>query len=140
MIDLNRLVMKGSMELNMTIKSGDVIHVPFARNAYILGSVNKPGNVPVKDNITATQAVAMAGGQNIQLASNNVTIVRLDDKGAATTLQLNLGAVTTGKEPDIVLKENDIVFVQESGVRRFFYDFKNLFPGSVSAGASMAAF
>lgn len=137
-IDLKRLVGRGDLELNLPIKNGDVIHVPFAQNAYVLGAVVTPKNVPVKDNITATQAVAMAGGQHTILASDKVTIVRLNDQGETVTLTLDLGRVTAGKQADIPLKGNDVVFVQENRIRRFLYDFRNLVPGSY--GVSAAAF
>ena len=135
-VDLKRLVDQGALELNLPIKNGDVIYVPFAQDAYVLGAVTTPKNVPVKNNITATQAVAMAGGQHIILASNQVTIVRLNDRGETTTLTLDLKKVTAGQEADIPLKGGDIVFVQESGIRRFLYDFRNLIPGSYSIGAA----
>jgi polysaccharide biosynthesis/export protein len=135
-IDLKRLLSQGTSQLNLPIKNGDVVYVPYARFAYVLGAVLKPTNVPVKDNITATQAVAMAGGQHPILASNRVTITRLNDKGKIMTLSLDLGKVTAGKEGDIPLKENDIVYVQESGLRRFLYDFRNLMPGSYGISAA----
>jgi polysaccharide export outer membrane protein len=135
-VDLNRLVGQGALELNLPIKNGDVIYVPFAKNAYVLGAVTTPKNVPVKDNITATQAVAMAGGQHVMLSSNQLTVVRLNERGGTTTLTLDLKKVTAGQEADIPLKGGDIVFVQESGIRRFLYDFKNLIPGSYSIGAA----
>jgi polysaccharide export outer membrane protein len=134
-VDLKRLVVQGAMELNLPIKNGDIIHVPFAKNAYVLGAVMRPGSVPVKDGLTAAQAVALAGGKHALLASDQVTIVRLNDRGEITTLSLDLGRVTAGQEADIPLKENDIVTVQESGIRRFFFDFRNLMPGSYSMGA-----
>jgi polysaccharide export outer membrane protein len=137
-VDLKRLVGQGVLELNLPIKNGDVIYVPFAQNAYVLGAVTTPKNVPVKDNITAIQAVAMAGGQHVILSSNQVTIVRFNDRGETTTLTLDLKKVTAGQEADIPLKGGDIVFVQESGIRRFLYDFKNLFPGNYSIGSAAA--
>jgi len=137
-VDLKRLVDQGALELNLPIKNGDVINVPFAQDAYVLGAVTTPKNVPVKDNITATQAVAMAGGQHVMLASNQVTVVRLNDQGGTDTLTLNLKRVTAGQEPDIPLKGGDIVFVKESTIRRAMYDFKNLFPGSYSMGTAAA--
>lgn len=138
-IDLRRLV-QGALDLNLSIKNGDVIHVPFAQNAYVLGAVTTPKNVPVKDGLTATQAVAMAGGQHTILASNKLTVVRLNDQGETVTFNLDLGRVTAGQEQDISLKGNDIVFVQESGVRRFFFDLRNLLPGSYGVTASAAGF
>jgi polysaccharide export outer membrane protein len=137
-IDLRRLLAGGDLKLNLPIKNGDCIYVPFAKNAYVLGAVMKPTNVPVKDNITAIQAVAIAGGQHTLLASDRVTVTRLNDQGKPITLTLDLGKVTAGQEADIPLKENDIVFVQESGFRRFLFDFRNLMPGSYSIGSSAA--
>lgn len=135
-VDLKRLVAQGAWELNIPINNGDVIFVPYAQNAYVLGAVTTPKNVLVKDNITATQAVAMAGGQHTMLASDRLTVVRLNDQGGIETLTLDLGRVTAGKETDIPLKGGDIVFVQESKLRRYLYDFKNLIPGSYSIGAA----
>jgi polysaccharide export outer membrane protein len=132
-IDLRRLILHGAMELNLPIKSGDVIYVPYAQNAYVLGAVNKAGNVPVRENLTATQAVAMVGGINPVLASDDISVVRFDDQGQRLTLSTNLTKVATGAAADIPLKDNDIVFVHESGFRRFFFDFKNMFPGSFGA-------
>lgn len=57
-IELRRLAKDG--RLNLPIQGGEVINVPFTGNAYVLGSVNKPGNVPVKNNLTVSQALALA--------------------------------------------------------------------------------
>lgn len=135
-IDLKRLVAQGAWELNIPIKNGDVINVPFAQNAYVLGAVNRPRDVPVKGGLTAVQAVAMAGGQHPILASDQLTVTRLNDKGEIITLSLNLGKVTAGQEGDISLKENDIVYVKENAIRRFLYDFRNLVPGSYGVSAA----
>lgn len=130
-INLNRLVKEGSLDLNIPIKNGDVVYVPFAKNAYVLGAVTKPGSVPVKDNISVAQAVALAGGTDPILSSSRVSVVRFDEKGERITLALNLGDIRKGAEADPPLKENDIVFVHESPLRRFFFDIRNLNPMGV---------
>ena len=136
-IDLRRLLMDGVLALNLPIKNGDVIYVPPAQSAYILGAVKKPGQVPVKGKLTVTQALALSEGLDPMLASDQVTIVRFDDKGGRLTIPVNLAAVQSGRDPDPLLKENDIVFVSESGVKRFLYNFRNLMPGSFGVGASV---
>lgn len=133
-IDMNRLVRDGSMEINIPVKNGDVVFVPFAKNAYVLGAVNRPGNVPIKDNISVAQAVAMAGGTNPMLASSRVSVVRFDDKGERITIPVSLDSVTSGTETDVALKENDIIFVHENILRRFLFDIRNLNPGMFSMG------
>lgn len=136
-IDLRRLLSGDDLRLNIPIQNGDVIYVPPARMAFVLGAVKKPGQVPVKDNLTVTQAIAMTEGQDPLLSSNRVTILRFDEKGKRITVDVNLKGVTSGQLPDPVLKESDIVFVHESGFRRFFYDFRNMLPGSVGLGATL---
>jgi polysaccharide export outer membrane protein len=131
-VDLNRLLLKGAVDLNSPVHNGDVVFIPFAQTAYVLGSVTKPGGVFIKDNLTVTKAIAQTGGQHIMLSSNSATILRLDDHGQRQTIPVNLAQITKGNEEDLPLKENDIVYVQESGVRRFLFDFKMLMPGSVS--------
>jgi polysaccharide biosynthesis/export protein len=137
-VDLNRLLLKGAVDLNFPVQNGDVVFIPFAQTAYVLGSVTKPGGVFLKDNLTVTKAVAQAGGLHIMLSSYNATILRLDKNGQRQTIPVNLNQITKGNEEDLPLKENDIVYVQESSMRRFLFDFKMLWPGSVSV--SPAAF
>lgn len=131
-VDLNRLLLKGATNLNFTIENGDVVHVPFAHIAYVLGAVGRPGEVPIKGNMTVTKAVAQAGGLHVVLASNNATILRLNENGQRQTIPVNIASITKGTEPDVPLQENDIVYVQESGMRRFFFDLKMLLPGAVN--------
>jgi polysaccharide export outer membrane protein len=135
-IDLRRLLSGNAMELNIPIKNGDVIYVPPAQMAFVLGAVKKPGQVPVRDNLTVTQAVAMTEGQDIILSSNRITILRFGENGERLTLPVNLKNITEGQESDPLLKPNDIIFVHESGLRRFLFDVRNFIPGSVGLGAA----
>ena len=135
-IDLKQLASRGKP--NIVIQPGDVINVPFAGQAYVLGSVNKPGSVPVKNNLTVSQAIAVAGSTVAGLAKpQNTTILRMDDQGQPVTIPVNLNAIMAKEEPDIVLKEQDVVFVPESTIRRFIIDFKNLVGGGMSVGYSV---
>ncbi len=130
-VDLNMLLLKGAMELNYPIQNGDVVHVPFARTAYVMGAVVRPGGVLLQDNMTVTKAIAQSGGVHLVLASDNATILRIDENGQRQTLPIDIGQITKGLQPDVALKPNDIVYVQESATRRFFFDFKTFLPGSV---------
>jgi polysaccharide export outer membrane protein len=134
-IDLRRLLSGNAMELNIPIKNGDVIYVPPAQMAFVMGAVKKPGQVPVRDNLTVTQAVALTEGQDLILSSNNVTILRFGKNGERLALPVNLKRISAGEEPDPKLKPNDIVFVQESGWRRVLFDIRNFLPGSLGMSA-----
>jgi polysaccharide export outer membrane protein len=135
-LDLRQLAREGKP--NMVIRPGDVVNVPFAGLAYVLGSVNRPGSVPVKNNLTVSQAIAVAGSTVAGLAKpQNTTILRLDEHGQAVTIPVNLSAIIAKQEPDIVLKEQDVVYVPESVIRRFLTDFRTLVGGGMSVGYSI---
>jgi len=136
-IDLRRLVSGQAPELNLAVKSGDVIHVPFAGTAYVLGGVRKPGNITVKENLTVSQAVAMAGGLDPILGTNNITVMRFDDQGKPTSIETNLKDIVSRSDPDLPVKDNDVVVVKESGVKKSLYILRTLIPvptGSYSMG------
>ena len=128
-IDLKRLQVKGDPELNVTIRSGDVVHVPFAGNAYVLGGVRAPGCVAVRDNLTLSQALAMTGGADPVLANNQITVMRLDDNRNPITITAHLKKVLSHQEPDVPLKDNDVVVVNVSSFKKGLYVFNRLIPG-----------
>jgi polysaccharide export outer membrane protein len=135
-VDMKQLAKTGKP--NIVIQAGDVINVPFAGLAYVLGCVNKPGSVPVKNNLTVSQAIAVAGSPVASLAKpQNTTILRLDEQGQATKISVNLNAILAKNEPDIVLKEQDVVYVPESVIRRALTDFRQLVGGGMSVGYSI---
>jgi polysaccharide biosynthesis/export protein len=136
-LDLRRLSKDG--RLNLPIQAGDVINVPLAGQAYVLGSVNHPGSVPVKNNLTVSQAIAVAGSPVAGLAKPQISsVLRLDEQGNPATIPFNLYAILEKKEVDIPLKENDVVYVPESTIRRFLMDVKQLVGGGVSYSAGAA--
>jgi polysaccharide export outer membrane protein len=136
-LDLQRLSQDG--RLNVPIRPGDVINVPIAGRAYVLGSVNHPGSVPVKGSLTVSQAIAVAGSPVAGLAKPQISsVLRLDEQGNPTTIPFDLYAILEKKEPDIPLKENDVVYVPESTARRFLMDVKQLVGGGISYSAGSA--
>jgi polysaccharide export outer membrane protein len=134
-IDLRRLLLEGALNFNLPIQNGDVVHVPHAQHAYVLGSVKKPGAVAVKENLTVTQALAMAEGLDPLLASYRVSVIRFNEQGERVVIPVNLGEVTAGNAPDPAVKANDVIFAQESGFRRLLVDIRMLLP--VGVGASL---
>ena len=138
-IDLRRLVSGQAPELNLPVKNGDVVHVPFAGTAYVLGGVRRPGQVSVKENLTVSQAVAMAGGVDPILGTYNITIMRFDDQGKPTSIAVNLKDIVARADPDLPVKDNDVVVVNESGLKRTLYIIRTLLP-IPSGSYSMTSF
>ena len=110
------------------VENGDVVYVPFAGNAYVLGAVKKPTNVTVKDNLTLSQAIAMAGGIDPLYATYNIAIMRFDEQGRPIRIEANLKDITSGKEADIPIKDNDAIVVKEGELKTKLWVIRQLLP------------
>lgn len=127
-IDLRRLVSGQAPELNVPIQSGDVVHVPFAAIAYVLGGVRKPGQVTVKQNLTVSQAVAAAGGVDPLFGTKDITIMRFDQQGRPVSINTNLKSIITRKDSDIPVKGNDVVVVKIGELKKTMWVIRKLLP------------
>jgi polysaccharide biosynthesis/export protein len=127
-INLQKLVSGQAPELNLTIESGDVVHVPFAGTAYVLGGVKKPGNVSVKENLTVSQAIAMAGGVDPLLGTQNITVMRFDSQGKPISIDTNLKNITDRKDPDLPIQGNDVIVVKEGELKKKLWVIRQILP------------
>jgi polysaccharide biosynthesis/export protein len=117
-VPLNELLLQGDPRWNVLLKAGDVISVPpeQAIAVSILGAVGSPGvhKLPVGEEATLLKAIALAGGLNDRASKKGVQIKRRENDGTETVIRVNLGDVLSGKTPDVILHEGDVVVVKES--------------------------
>jgi polysaccharide export outer membrane protein len=117
-INLEELFSRGNPALNKTLQEGDVINVPVDKiiNIYVLGAVNNPGALAVKqsENITVLQAIAKAGGFSERAAKTRVKIVRQLASGKKRTIKINVKDIINGKKEDMLLQEGDVIVVPET--------------------------
>jgi len=117
-VPLNELLLQGDPRWNVLLRPGDVISVPpeQAIAVTVLGAVNSPGvhKLPVGDGATLLKAVALAGGLNERASKKGIQIKRSENDGSETVIKVNLGDILSGKKPDVVLREGDVVVVRES--------------------------
>jgi protein involved in polysaccharide export with SLBB domain len=78
--------------------------------------VNTPGvhKLPVGDGATLLKAVALAGGLNERASKGGIQIKRSAGDGSETVIKADLGDILSGKKPDVLLREGDVVVVRES--------------------------
>jgi polysaccharide export outer membrane protein len=117
-VPLNELLLQGDPRWNVLLRAGDVISVPpeQAIAVTVLGAVNSPGvhKLPVGDGATLLKAVALAGGLNERASKKGIQIKRTEADGEEAVIKVNLGDILSGKKPDVVLREGDVVVVGES--------------------------
>ena len=92
------------------------------------GAVNQPGIYPLAGPTSLMQALALAKGPDTRVANlNRVAIFRGAEGGMRVATIYNLQKIRAGKEPDPEVKADDIVVMDQSGVRTFLRDFSNGF-------------
>ncbi len=106
--------LQGVEEANPFVEPGDIVRLLEADQvqAYINGSVSKPGIVNLKDPVTLTQAIAMAGGV---VPGSNIEKVKISRQVPGTLERTetyaNLKEINKRTQSDILLQPNDIVEV-----------------------------
>lgn len=98
---------------------GDTVVVPKAGIVYVLGDVARPGGYPMAtndSNLTALQAVALAGSTNKTSSLNQARLIRKTASGTQE-IPLQLSAIEKGKTSDTLLQPDDIVFVPFSWMK-----------------------
>jgi len=117
-IDLVQLLEKGDISMNVPIYAGDVVSVPerVERFYYVLGDVNRGGAFEIKkgESISVTKALASAGGLLPTAKGNKTAILRQSADGTAKQIPIDVARLLKGQIPDMVLVQNDVVFVPGS--------------------------
>jgi len=111
------LLKSASSTWNIPILPGDVVNIPSRSTVkvFCLGEVKQPGALEFDsdDRITLLSVIAKAGGLTDR-ASNGILIKRKGPDGKDVETKVNYKAVIAGKQPDMPLRADDVVVVQES--------------------------
>ena len=106
--------LQGMESANPFVEAGDIVSIPDAEQVYVIGNVYAPRSVPLRETITVSRAIAMAGGPLRDSKTDKIHVVRRAGAGAQSELYVNLTAIARKKEDDLVLQANDIIEVPES--------------------------
>ena len=106
-------ILRGDPAANPQIQSGDIVTVSEALPVYVIGGVNSPQQVSLRNQITLSRVIAMAGGLAKQ-GNSSIKIFRREGR-ETKVIEVDLGQITAGQAEDPVLKPFDIVDVPEKG-------------------------
>lgn len=113
------IIKKDSVQLNMP--ELNLILEEFTRPYVVVaGEVAKPGQIEIRDSMTALSAILMAGGFTGSAKSGQVIVFRKIDADTAEVKQLNLTRIhkTAQLEHDIALQPGDMILVPHDRVSR----------------------
>jgi polysaccharide biosynthesis/export protein len=123
-VDLTALLKGDNPANNILVLPQDIISVPRGDVVYVTGDVKKPGSFPLNASggLSVLQAVSMAEGLAPQASAKNAKIFRPrpDRAGSAdkTEIPVDVAAILAGKQPDVPLQPQDILFVPDSASKK----------------------
>jgi polysaccharide export outer membrane protein len=81
--------------------------------AYVVGQVNKPGQIVMNPTINVLQAISMSGGTNPYAKLDSIIVIRTGPNGVQRVLPFKYGQVASGKDlqQNVQLESGDVVVV-----------------------------
>jgi polysaccharide export outer membrane protein len=118
--------LQGEEKANPYVQPGDIITIPEAEQAFVVGNVFKPTTIPLREPTTVSEAIAMAGGTLPDTKTDRIRVIR-KVSGAADKMELmvNLQDIVRKKSTDLLLQPGDIVEVSVSGSKRLIRNIYN---------------
>jgi polysaccharide export outer membrane protein len=113
-------VLQGDPKSNPYLETGDIVTLPEADQVYVVGNVFMPLTIALKEPITLTRAIAMAGGLKQDTRKDKIRILRQEP---GTTIRkeitVDLYAIEKKRSEDMALAPNDIIDVPTSAGKSF---------------------
>ncbi len=111
---------------------GDIVSVLKFDIVYVYGNVNKQGQIPIKEPITLTQAIASAEGLKPSTKRDKVRILRQRaNSSERDELVFNLDDIDKRKVQDPFLEPNDVVAVSEDAMKNIMRNVVKTVTGGI---------
>jgi polysaccharide export outer membrane protein len=99
-LDLEALLQRGDMKLNLTLQDGDTLFIPENRiKVYVLGEVTKSDALLLADGATVLDALTAAGGTTREADLKGVRLGRRSADGTVQVETLDLTRLVDRKKP-----------------------------------------
>ena len=105
--------LEGKDAANPYLWPGDIINIAEAEQAFVIGNVLKPTAIALKEPLTVSKAIAMAGGTLPNTKKDKIRIIRQSPGNTSRQeIFVDLGAINKLQVRDVMLEPGDIVEVQ----------------------------
>ena len=114
---------------DIVLQPYDVIRVERAEQVYLTGDVGRTGGVELgeRESISIVQALAMSGGFGPDALKDKVRILRpVLNTNRRAVIMVDVKKVFDGKENDVPLLPNDVVFIPHSYSHLFWKTFSQI--------------
>jgi polysaccharide export outer membrane protein len=107
-----------TVDHNPELLPGDTVQVSRAGLVYVIGDVVRPGGFAVDpvQGLTVVQALSLAWGATPNASVSKAILIR-NQAGGRTLTTLNLRRMIRGQDPDLPVRDHDILFVPDSAAK-----------------------
>jgi len=117
-ISFPEIALRGRLEADVELQSGDVVYVPSQQELFVFGSVNQAGGFFLEEGsrLGVDEVLALAGGFGEKADQDGLLLVRRNQTGIAT-YQIPSEPI---QRSEILLTSGDTLIVPARGLRRVF--------------------
>src|ERR1051325_1943043 len=113
-------VLQGDPKSNPYLEPGDIVTLPEADQVYVVGNVFSPLTIALREPITLTRAIAMAGGLKQDTRKDKIRVLRQEPgTSIRKEITVDLYAIEKKRSEDLALAPNDIIDVPTSAGKSF---------------------
>lgn len=131
LVDLEKLLEEGRMDMNMFVQGGDTIFVPQNDVVQVEGAVKMQGPVKIEGRLTIDEAIAAAGGLAQYADDEDIKLIRKDQNGERQIIQLTMEQILAMKQSagtdskgapwqQLQLQDGDVIYAEADGLRSFY--------------------
>jgi len=136
-VDLQPMKDGSVLNPNYSLRRGDVFVVPRRQIDvfYVIGDVGAPGafRIAPETHMSVSRAIAIAGGPTKTAKMSAGIVVRYASDGTRSEFPVDFAAILTGRQPDIPVQPNDVIFIPGSSAKTMGYGLIGSLPGILSA-------
>jgi len=115
--NLNEVI---KQKTNPVMEPGDIVYMFEFERAFIGGNVKEQKSIPLKQQVTLTQAIVEAGGTLSATKKSEIKIYRQAQNGESRqVIVVDLNDINSKKIADPILQPNDVVEIPKDGVKSF---------------------
>lgn len=127
-VDLQALLSRGNLALNIRLQRNDVVYLRDAsdRVVYVLGEVKRPGAYQLTPTMSFLDAYSQAGGATEDASDDKIEVIR---GSSGVQREFRLKDLLSGPgQLNFALKEGDIVYLPRRNMAKFGYILQKTSP------------
>lgn len=135
-VPIEDLIFEGKLQYNLPLAPNDIVYVPPAGTASVIGRVGGPGVAFLGPSVSSTtQVLTEMGGMRFS-ADSRIHVVRPAGDGTFVTYTINGRRMLSRREPDFYIHDGDQLFVFGTRLRAVGEWLGDLFNASIRTGAN----